>query len=425
VAIHTEPVVSEGTLKFASGLYVATYFEIVIGLDQSTNEVRWANHFSRAVAGGAPGPKGPAVCLENGAVYLLSLEDGTQVPHGSLETKVKACVVTAPDVPIPSGKRPPVLEQLERTIAETGPDMVAMQRLLLSELATSETADTTKALLAVAQNPLISVDLTKQAAALLAKRTTGGEEMIAALLASAPEPMEDAGEEGAKGAGEKDEKPKEGETKAPDDKGKPKEGDAKEDGDTWKESPEEAAEKEAPEMPTGPGASIDPNAKQREASRPPPIGALARALARMKTPGAAAALALYLDDPSLRAGAALSVVRAIDVLGGSEQVPQMRAFLDNYKNTGGEDQLLDALALAARFLFKHLSEEDAQELQESLNQSLTHPELQKRLRQARAAEKAKKSAKKKKTQADADRGDTDPAAADQNEGVDQDQGARQ
>lgn len=384
VGIYVQPAVSEGTLRIAAGVYVATYFEIVIGLNQSTNEIRWATHFPRAVAGGAAGPNGPAICLENGGVYLLSLEDGTQVPHGSLESKVKACVVTAPDISIPSGKRPPVLQQLAQTIAHTGPDMVAMQRLLLGELATSKTADTTKALLAVAQNPLISADLTKQAATLLAKRRTGGEEMIAALLASAPKPPKE--ETNPVDTDPKETDPQEND---PGNEGSsnetPKEGDEDEEGEPKDEESELKGE----------GASIDPNATQRETLRPPPVGALARALTRMKTEGAAAALALYLDDPSLRAGAALSVVRAIDALGGQEQVPQMRSFLDSYKNTGGEDQLLDALALTALFLFKHLGEEEAQELRESLNQSLTHPELRKRLERAEALEKAKDKPRKK------------------------------
>jgi hypothetical protein len=348
VGLHAYAEPKKQSLRFSSNSYVATYYEVVVGFEHETNKLLWATHLPRGVTGGAAGPHGPILCLENGAIVRVSQRTGHHMPYGSLEAKLKACVVSSPADDIPRGKRPGVLEQIEETIIATGPDMVAIQKVLLEDLGTNKSAKATGSLLDIAQNPLVSTDLSKEAARLLRGRRKGGEVMIAALRASAPRPSE--------------------QTQTP------------------KDPP--AAEANEPAQTTGsPTVSETPlerAARQREKLRPPPVGALAKALTRMKTPGAAAALAPYLEDPSLDASALRSIMEALTAIGtgAPEERTPVSTFLYQYKNTGGEPALIDALVLAAHFLFKFGDDAANEKLLKDLGQSLTHPALAEELRKS-------------------------------------------
>lgn len=384
---HVEP--SEDTLKFSNGGYVATYYEVVLGLDHKTNDLRFSTHFPRAISGAAAGKSGPTLCLENGAIFRVNAKTGNQIPFGSLESKVKACVVTASDDKIPEGTRRSLLEQLEDTIVGTGPDMVAIQKVLLRELGASDTVATTRALLAVAQNPLVSLDLAKATHALLAKRTKGGELMVEALKNGAPKPLETVSPEDPAAPTEPSET-----TQKPTD---PAESEARE----WSEPPEDEANRLIEESSRGSRASgepaVAPHTRRREKLRPPPVAALASALTRMKTPGAAQALAPYLNDPSLTPKQANALMKAIDELGTGDatEVEHVSRFLHQYKNTGGESQLIQALVHAAQFLFQHGDDQADEKLERDLAQSLTHPDLVKKLKQSRRKSDPAKKDKKR------------------------------
>ncbi len=351
VNLLAEPTPKEGQLAFATGAYAATYFEIVVAADQGGDAIRWVTSFNRSIAGADTSTAGPTVCLEDGSIWRLGWEDGTKVPAGSLESRLKTCVVTASTETVATSNRPPLLNQIVETISSTGPDMVAMQRLLLTELARTPSAETTRALLAIAQNPLVSSDLGRRAAQLLAVQTEGGEEMVRALVESAPKATSTKSE-----------------AKPPVPPQPPAESPSKEESEkAW----EEDAKKELDAAPR------EPAPKQRSL-RPPPVGALAQALLRLKTAGAAAALAPYLSDPSLQASELKDVLATVTALGDDKQIPDVQALLDSYKNTGGEPALLDALVMAASFLFAHLDEAGKAKLRASLDESLTHPDLKAR-----------------------------------------------
>lgn len=360
---------ADDSVRFSSGGYVATYYEVVVGLEHKSNDVRFSTHFPRAVSGGAAGKYGPTLCLENGALFRVNARTGNHIPFGSLDTKVKACVVTASDEKIPAGTPLPILEQLEKTIAETGPDMVAVQKLLLRELGQTDNLETTKTLLAIAQNPLVSLDLAKAAATLLASRKEGGEAMIEVLELSAPKPLT---------ASTPPKQPSD--TTSKDEKKEL----PKTDG-AWNESPEDEAQRLIDETSPAPNAdrepAIDPGATRREKLRAPPVAALAEALVRMKTTGAARALAPYLNDPALTPKQANTLMQAVDDLGTGDalEMAEVSRFLYQYKNTGGEAQLITALARAANFLQKHGDEAANEKLRRDLAQSLTHPDLAKKL----------------------------------------------
>lgn len=369
---HVEPALD--ALKFSTGGYVATYYEVVVGIEHKSNEIRFSTHFPRAVAGGAAGKYGPTLCLENGAIFRVNARSGNYVPFGSLDSKVKACVVTASDERIAEGSPAPVLEQLEKTIMETGPDMVAVQRLLLRELGAADNLETTRTLLTIAQNPLVSLDLAKAAGELLRERKEGGEAMIEALEKSAPKPLSEASPKDPLPAKQPAEPGKDGSKSPP-----------RAEGGEWTESPEDEASRLIEATESGSGRAdepaIDPGANRREKLRPPPVGALAQALGHMKTKGAARALAPYLSDPALTPKQASALMKAIDDLGTGDalELAEVSRFLYQYKNTGGETQLIAALVRAAHFLFKHGDEESREKLRRDLAQSLTHPDLAKKL----------------------------------------------
>lgn len=330
VGLYALPVKQEGRLRFSEGAYLATYFEILVGVDHGTNQVRFAAHLPRPVAGGMMGPKGATLCLENGSIVRVSMKQGATSPYGSLETRLRACVVNGVQGEAPLGERPPLLQQIVETIVETGPDMLAMQRLLLTELASRSGPETTEALLNVAQDPLVSVDLARKAATFLSERTEGGAQMVAALVAGAPQT-----------AGE-------------------------------------SAQEEPPVDSLDQGENR-PLSARRPNRRPPPVGALATALTRLKPPGAIEALAPFLLEPDLSPENALSLMVAMQSLGGPEQIPEVSAFFASYKNTGGEEALVEALVMAAVFLDEHLDAAGQKELRRQIAQPLTQPSLQKKL----------------------------------------------
>ena len=310
IGIYAYPMRAAGELGFAQDRYVATYFEIVVGLDAGQGKIRWVNHLPQAVAGGAAGADGPSFCLENGDIFRADWKTGELTQVGTLNARLNACTLS-PSLPFSvQGKRAPLFEQIVDTLAQTGQDMASFHTLLLRQMAKPKTASATKALLAVAQHPLVSSDLSRQAGRLLAKQRSGGGHMVRALVDSAP----------------------------------------KWETDSW---------------------------LLTDSRRAPPVAQLARALVKIRPEGAAGALSLYLSDPSLAAGDIDRVMEAIALLGTVHQVGAVWEFLLKYKNTGGETRLIDALTLAAEFVYHHLDDEGRTALLASLNQSLTHPDLRK------------------------------------------------
>jgi hypothetical protein len=354
VGLYALPVKQEGRLRFSDNAYLATYFEIVVGVDHGTNQLRFATHLPRTVTGGIMGKDAATLCLENGNLVRVNMTNGASSPFGSLEARLRACVVSGEQGAAPEGARPPLLQQIVDTIVETGPDMLAMQRLLLAELALNRGPETTAALLNVAQDPFVSIDLARKAATLLSERQEGGEQMVEVLVADAPETAP-------------------AEKKAPtldSDAGKT---------DAEEEGVEEESDfiEEDPGLDEGEDGEDQTPASRRQNRRPPPVGALATALTRLKPPGAAEALAPYLLEPDLSPDNALSLMVALQSLGGPKQVPQVHAFFTSYKNTGGEETLVEALVRAAVFLDEHLDEAGREELRRQIAQPLTHPSLQK------------------------------------------------
>lgn len=376
INIFATPASQDAPLKFAHDLYVATYYQIVLGVQPGTDQLAWVNHLPRPIIGGAIAESNVTVCLEDGSVLRLNLNDGGITPFGSLDARLKACVVTAANEPVEHQERPELEQQIVETITSTGPDMAKVQILLLDRMASTPGEATTRALLQISQDPLVSSELARHAGQLIAKRTSGGEEMVRVLnefsakravrlklAAQSSEINPDVAVAVAEANASKD-VPAAGQRAAGSD-------------DEW--------ENEKSQQPgTGSMGAIQfPSPQADELSskktlRPPPVDSIARALMTMKTPGAAAALAKYLDDPALNAAQIKVVMKAVYKLGGPDEVEPVHTFLLIYKNTGGETDLIDALVQATEFLLTYLIEPKKSEVKAEVNESLTHPEVQRR-----------------------------------------------
>jgi outer membrane protein assembly factor BamB len=86
--------------------------------------------------------------------------------------------------------------------------------------------------------------------------------------------------------------------------------------------------------------------------RPPPVGALADALAAMGEHRAAPLLAAQLNDPANSIEDVRRAAAALSVLAAKEQTEELAAFFAHYRATAEEDALVDAVAWTARALVK-------------------------------------------------------------------------
>jgi hypothetical protein len=335
IDVWAEPRFEAGRVTLAGEAYAFSYYDLVVGFARASGRVRWTSAFDRAVVGGAPGPEGPSVCLEDGSVWRLRWRDGARAESSGLSARLKACVLTSERTPIAGPDGPPLEEQVQATLAGTGPELAAVHELLVRDLAERGGAPATGALLAVARDPLATPSLSALAGELLRHRREGAELMIAALLDSAPAPAGEA--TGASGAGVSSA------TDAP-------------------------PEDESPRTES-----------EARVLRAPPVDALAEALSGANATGAAPALAAHLAEPSIAGGSALALVHSLHVLGGPAEVPAVRAFFDTYENAGGDAEFIAALGLAAEFMVRHGNEADRQLVRDARDGHLTHPLLKEQL----------------------------------------------
>jgi len=340
VALLAAPEQRDGELHFAHDVYVTTYYQIAVAQDTSTHEIKWVNHFERAVAGAAIGENSALLCLENGSIQRVGLSNGQSTQVSSLDARLKACAVTTADEPGSDLPAVDVRDQIVATITATGPDMAKVQTLLLDRLA--KFRGTTRALLTIAQDPRASMELARYAGEKLGSRKEGGDEMVQVLRSYADERAS-------------------------------------------RLSQASLADKDT----SSPAARDSKNPDQgnlRATLRPPPVAPIAKSLLKQRTPGAAEALAHYLDDPSLTSAQIRTVMKTIAALGGAEAIDPVHRFVLNYKNTGGEPELIDALVQAVEFLFAHMDENGRAQLHAELNEPLTFSAFKKKAQAIKAAQ---------------------------------------
>ncbi len=313
---------------FIHRTYVYGYYDLIVGLNTETERVRWTNYFPRSLLGGAANSQGVTVCLEDGKLLQLRWSDGRKRPAGSLDSRLKACAVRPLSTSMTGPPRKNLPIQVQRAIENTGPSMAAVQALLVEDLAQHQGAAVTRALLAIAQDPLTSTTLSERAAKSLARRRSGAEAMIRALKAGAPTTS----------------------------------------GDPWGDGSHRSQGTSTLELPSA-------------GRRPPPVIALAQALTAMKVTGAASTLVRYLENPGIEGEQSRAILQALFVLGGEKQLPEIRRFFATFKNGGGDEAFIEALVLAAQFLLTWGTEADRRQVVRAQTDVLTHPDLAEALKQ--------------------------------------------
>ncbi len=401
INVLAHPYVREGTLRFAQDTYVTTYYEVILGEEVGTHDLLWVNTVPRAIAGGAISKTHASLCLDDGSIVNLDLKNGESSRQGSLEARLKACVVSATDTETDKTRRANLRQQIIDAVTQTGPEMAKVQTLLLDRLARLPGEQTTAALLTIAQDPLISSELAKHAGNLLATQKNGGAQMVRALNEFA-----NARQSRLKRAADQINAPQdiapESQDNAPesqDDTPASQDISPPPDSDAWQEESAKSPNEKEQE----PGARPDREerealeeqvslqANSRATRRPPPVAAIAKALLVLETEGAAAALIRYLDDPALSAREIKTVMNTVYELGDQNETAAVHQFVLTYKNTGGEDALLDALAQGVEFLLNHLDPERQKGIKDEINESLTHPDLKKRARSIKIRRNAENS----------------------------------
>lgn len=325
----------DGQTRLTKGLFGYGYYEVVVGLSAQNQRVTWANFFPRGMVGGAANEAGITTCLEDGTVWQVRWADGLAEAIDALDTRLKGCAVTPVTSALGGRRTGDLAVQVRQTISSTGATMAKMHEFLLADLARTDSARATHALLAIAQDPTTSSGLAERAATYLAGRRTGWSAMIRALRDNVPASA-----------------------------------------DATKTPEEAAAAPEAEESSETKDLDLDlPTARKR----PPPVAALAQALTNMNSRTAANVLAAQLTLPSIDGEDSRAVLEALAVLGSKKQLQPVRTFFTSFKNGGGDRALLGALVLAAQFLLEHGTEEERSLLRVAKTDVLTHPDLAKSL----------------------------------------------
>lgn len=346
VAAWAHPEVTDRP-RFAADTFAYAYFDLLIGLDVSSQDVKWVRFFRRAILGGASDHNGVTVCLEDGEVHAVRFKGGHSERIGSLGARLKACVVTGLPRPAKSAKVNAVPVQIQHAIRNTSPSMAAAQDFLLDDLATHEGVLTTRALLAIARDPLTSSAIARKAGEHLEKQRSGASAMLRAL------------EEGAPVTNSLD-----------------AQADALTDGSPKADREQPATEPQSQSSPDEDELAFElPTA----GLRPPPVAPLARALAALHDERAAPVLARYLKLPSIQGAPTLAVIDALNALGGTNELPAVREYFFRFKNAGGDEDSVLALRGAAAFLLRFEDERGRARVLAAQDDLLTHPAVKQAL----------------------------------------------
>ncbi len=180
--IYAMPAARGDGLGFDAGRYYATYFRIVVGLQEETGELAWARRLDTDALGGAAYEGGVALCERTGRVGFYEAGTGAAAGEVSLGTAVRACVVQADRLTRTAEPRPePVVEQLAKVIDVSETDMVMMHAFLLRELIAQASPRATERLIELAFDARTPPDLMTEVRKGLASRRNGAEHMLEAL----------------------------------------------------------------------------------------------------------------------------------------------------------------------------------------------------------------------------------------------------
>jgi len=183
VRVYARPKGTDAGISIEDGRWYGTYFRLAMGFDASAAKLGWVHLNGADFVGAAAAPGGIVLCDEQGKVTELDARTGGILSEQDLGESVKACVVNVDAQPAsgtPSGAKT-LAGQLADAVLADDPQLVAMQTVLLRDLAEAADESATKALVDLASDPRTSPELLPEARRALAARRNGATFMEAAL----------------------------------------------------------------------------------------------------------------------------------------------------------------------------------------------------------------------------------------------------
>ncbi len=173
--------------------YLLSYHRLAVGLDGRDGSTRWVHTSDELLLDADAAPSSYLLCGRGGTITWIDATDAKVLSQQSLDEQLIACVAQAGSSgPPPKAARPSpgsLATQLVKAIGARGPGMLAMQLVLLEDLAGLDDEKATQWLVRLAgtapspQEPWNEPErhareaLRDHAAALLAKRRRGGQQL--------------------------------------------------------------------------------------------------------------------------------------------------------------------------------------------------------------------------------------------------------
>lgn len=181
--LFARPTGNDTGVSIDSGRFYATYFRLAFGFDASKGDLGWVHTHPTDFIGGEAVAGGVALCDEEGKLLVLDAKSGQPSLEKSFGEPIQSCVVHADTFRAPPSSAPaaPLAQQIEAAVTTKEANMATAQRLLLRELANSESDSATKTLVEIASDPRSAPILVTDARVAIATRRNGASFMLAAL----------------------------------------------------------------------------------------------------------------------------------------------------------------------------------------------------------------------------------------------------
>ncbi len=182
IRLYARPTSPQGPLAIDGGMFYATYFRLVMGLDAQKAQIRWVHTHAANFLGGGAASGALVACDDLGKITILDEASGAVAGERDLGEPLKSCVVQSDAYQPPRvASTENLADQLEKAVTSPDADLSTAQRILLKDLAALTDDNATRVLVHLASDPRTPPDIKRDARAALALRRNGTTYMLAAL----------------------------------------------------------------------------------------------------------------------------------------------------------------------------------------------------------------------------------------------------
>jgi outer membrane protein assembly factor BamB len=182
IRLYARPTGPASALMIEGGIFYATYFRLVLGLDVQQGQIRWVHTHAANVIGGGAASGSLSLCDDQGKITFIDEASGGVSGERDLGEPLKSCAVQADGFVAPRATSDERLaDQLEKAVTSPDADLSTAQRILLRDLGVMPDESATRVLVHLASDPRTPPDIKKDARAALALRRNGATFMLDAL----------------------------------------------------------------------------------------------------------------------------------------------------------------------------------------------------------------------------------------------------